>query len=379
MRFLFVQWRYHTNRHPMVKALQEGGHEVKYLSQFANPEMENYSAIEPVVVGYSPVFEFLAKVTGRSDSGDRMKFGWAPVRTLWREMKDFEPDVVIVRNYGIPQALALGLGNLLGASGIIQEQHPKFKSHIFRIKTTLDSYYGKIWGEPLVRITPILGNSHSGKTTSNVYYVPFSIDLDAHRPLGKSTFFNNNQVNLISIGKFSSERKNHLGLLRAFRELSRKYELSLTLVGHLENTDHPQYLKICSFIETHDLQDSVDIKINVQYADVQKMYKQHDVFVLPSRDEPAAVSPVEAMAAGLPVICSDTNGTRGYITPDENGYIFETGSQESLRDALEMVVTDREKLQQMSKAAVRQVECNHLPRQYRERMESIVQENFNKS
>ena len=50
---------------------------------------------------------------------------------------------------------------------------------------------------------------------------------------------------------------------------------------------------------------------------------------LPSSDEPAAVSHLEAMSHSLPVICSDSNGTRCYIRQGENGYVFRTG------DALE--------------------------------------------
>ena len=54
------------------------------------------------------------------------------------------------------------------------------------------------------------------------------------------------------------------------------------------------------------------------------------LFVLASRDEPAAVSPLEAMAHSLPVVCSDSNGTRGYIRHGVNGFVFATDDHDDL-------------------------------------------------
>ncbi len=375
MKILFFQWRYHTNRHPMVKALKQGNHDVKYISQYSLPEAENHDATIPIVIGYSPIFQAIAKITGRVDGGIRMKYGWPPVRRLWKEMKDFNPDVVIVRNYGFVQAFVLLFGNFLGSGGIIQEQHPKYKKKTNTIKKFLDRVYKTVFNKPLVRVTPIKGDT-SEKTSSNVYYVPFPIDAEVYRPFEKKVHFKENKINIISVGDLTSKRKNQIDLLAVFNEILNKYDLNLTLVGHLDDKSNKHYKRIVSYIRDHGLEDRVEIKTNLDHKELQQMYSDFDLFVLPSQDEPAAVSPVEAMAAGLPVICSDTNGTKEYVTHGQNGYIFSTGSRDDLAQKIEMVIQNRVKLIQMSEKSIERVKQEHLPSVYRNRMEKIIAQNF---
>ena len=47
------------------------------------------------------------------------------------------------------------------------------------------------------------------------------------------------------------------------------------------------------------------ILINNKPKNVQEIYKKHDLFVLPSVNEPASVSNLEAMSHGLAVITTD--------------------------------------------------------------------------
>jgi D-alanyl-D-alanine carboxypeptidase len=54
---------------------------------------------------------------------------------------------------------------------------------------------------------------------------------------------------------------------------------------------------------------NVKVLENIAHDQALAMYKDFDLFVLPSRDEPAAYSPVEAFSRKLPVIASDTCGT----------------------------------------------------------------------
>ena len=74
--------------------------------------------------------------------------------------------------------------------------------------------------------------------------------------------------------------------------------------------------------------------------------------MLPSYGEPAAYSIVEAMANGLAVICSSQNGTRSYIHDGQNGYVFEAKNLNDLKQKLELLISNREKLVKMQKNAL---------------------------
>jgi UDP-glucose:(heptosyl)LPS alpha-1,3-glucosyltransferase len=58
-------------------------------------------------------------------------------------------------------------------------------------------------------------------------------------------------------------------------------------------------------------------------GDVEKYYGVSDIFVLPSRYEPFANVCLEAMACGLPVITTRTNGAAEVITHGRDGFILD--------------------------------------------------------
>ena len=84
---------------------------------------------------------------------------------------------------------------------------------------------------------------------------------------------------------------------------------------------------------------------------MDKIYRNHDVFLMAARDEPAAISPLEAMGFGLSVICADTCGTKTYIEDGINGFIFETDNEESLKEKMEYFLKDTSRVKIMSQQA----------------------------
>src|SRR6185436_12668093 len=63
------------------------------------------------------------------------------------------------------------------------------------------------------------------------------------------------------------------------------------------------------------------------------LYKESDVFVLPTLFEGMPTVVLEAMAYGLPIIVTDTGATR-QLVDDTNGFIVEKKSVESLKSAI---------------------------------------------
>jgi glycosyltransferase involved in cell wall biosynthesis len=359
----------------MVKSLLQNGHKVKYISQYSNPRAENYSATKPTVIGYSSLFKFFETRFFEENLGNQKKFGLPPLNDLWTKMKTFDPDVVIVRDYGLVSAVVLLMGNFLNAGGIMQELIPKYREPSEK-KYLFKRLYNTVFRKPLLTVTPIQGNEDTKTAPKHVYYVPYPVDLDLYEPFGEKEYFLNDKINIINVGTLSAERKNQINLLRAFDSLSGKYNLHLTLVGHLSNKQNNHYQQIRSYIQENGLESDVDITTNMEYQKLQKEYKKHDLFVFPSRREPLGMAGLEAMAAGLPVICGQNAGVSSYVENKYNGYHINANSVEDLTRKMKLAVECRDNLIQMSKNAIQQIQENHTPDEYCNQMINIVNKNF---
>ncbi|MGE0385348.1 MAG: glycosyltransferase family 4 protein [Gammaproteobacteria bacterium] len=73
--------------------------------------------------------------------------------------------------------------------------------------------------------------------------------------------------------------------------------------------------------------------------DVGAVLAQHDVFVLPSRDEPFGIAVLEAMAAGVPIVATRTQGPREILDAD-TALLAEPGDGADLAAALERALGD---------------------------------------
>ena len=90
----------------------------------------------------------------------------------------------------------------------------------------------------------------------------------------------------------------------------------------------------------------------VQPADQPEMLMRHGVFVLTSHSEPWAIAVGEAMASGLPVICTETVGAvADLVRPYYNGLVVPTGDAAALARALAWMHEHHDRLPAMGAAA----------------------------
>lgn len=117
-------------------------------------------------------------------------------------------------------------------------------------------------------------------------------------------------------------------LLEAFARLDGDTEL--WLVGALP-TDPvlKQMLARC-------MQRTARVKVigPVAQAELNLLYHQCDVFVLPSLSDGWGMVVSQALACRLPVVVSDMTGAKQLVTPGENGYIVKSGEVQDLAEKL---------------------------------------------
>lgn len=363
MKILFTQTRYHPNQHPIVKELIERGHEVKYVVRDDSMgETEHYAAIEPDVLGYSKVSESILKRIGTNNLVKNAC--WPPIGRFYKLLTEFEPDLVVSRGYSVYSLAFFLMSKRIGAEFILFTQRPKYRQDdpiSAKIIHRLRRAYQFLFDKKILEYTPVKGDVKDGIDTIDRYYIPFVVDPDPLREIDRDSYFRDGYVNIISVGQFHLERKRHILLLDAVRKLVPKYDIRLTLVGHLKSENSPNFQRIMNYIHSNNLDERVDIKTNLEYIQLQREYCAHDLYVLPSENEPAAMSHLEAMSQGLPVICSDSNGTDDYITEGVNGYVFQTNALDDLTEKIEAIISDRNVLVEMGCQSRTIVEQNYLP------------------
>lgn len=334
MKFLFCVPRYHTNLHFQIKALKERENEVAMIALYQGPS-EDYSEIIPEVLGYSPLFNAINKRLNKSGgklikNSFELKYGFPKISALWRVLRSTNPDVVVIKNIeSIFSLVAFLMGKITFKRVVFLTQIPKFRKK----KRSWSVFLSGLLGVRV--ITPVFGDKRFENKNKNLFYIPFTIDA----PDFDKKYFKNGKINILSVGKFQ-ERKDQLILIHAVEKLNSAGNLTLTLVGQNDEDEYKE--RLIKYVKDKGLLNVVFFFDHRSWQETLALYREFDIFVLPAYQESASYSILEAMAAKLPVISSDDNGTASYIRNGENGYVFERRNIDSLKDALAEFISDKE-------------------------------------
>jgi len=94
--------------------------------------------------------------------------------------------------------------------------------------------------------------------------------------------------------------KNHQACLQAMQIIEKKYNGHVQIVRLGKNNNHWQELK-----KDHDLENEIINIENLALSKVADLYNSVDILLFPSHYEGFGRPPIEAMACGLPVVCSN--------------------------------------------------------------------------
>lgn len=382
MRVLYVAPRYHTNQIPVVKGWLENGHEVRFISQFAGTP-EDYTILQPVVLGYSKLFEYIMKLyrtlfcrkekSAKKEFDLRIKAGFPPLGSVRKQLGDFQPELVIVRErsvYNIPFTLYCRKRNI---PVVLYNQSPLWdrigQKNGWKKKILLSML-------PKMRITPVLGVQKEGmQKMRDGRFVPFV--METHCPPEERTYFRNNEIQLLCVGRYE-KRKNLLLLVDAVRDLMPLYKVHLTIIGEATDQNQKEYLALLKEkIKKYRLEEQITLLQNYNMEKMYEEYKRADLFVLPSTKERASISQLEAMSCSLPVICSDTNGSACYVEEGVNGFLFRDNDMEDLREKIKTMVSDRNRILDMGKNSYELVCSRYQFRNYYEAVMEYLGDSMN--
>lgn len=359
MKIVIVTKRFHTNLYYTVKALQEAGHAVSLLV-WGRGQSENHDIIEPFVIGYSAWSLALIKKIDKIKNAKIRDFlkhklpfinleEMIDFKKLKNKLAEEKPDVIWVRAYpNITFFLMIVLSVRACKNVFLMAQTAEHYGETIAKKIYLFVLKKILHVKGL--ITP-LKNSLPLKDDFFIY-LPFVIETNSFH----KEYFKDGKINIISIGKFV-RRKDHLGLLEAVNAIKNKDDYAVTLLG--ERVEEEVLAKLNEYIAANYLENIVKIKFDLPHREVLAGYKNYDLFVLPSYNEPAAYSPLEAMANKLPIIVSDTCGTKCYIKEGENGYVFASHDFFDLQEKIEKITKDKDNLARMGETAFEIAKTEH--------------------
>jgi len=140
--------------------------------------------------------------------------------------------------------------------------------------------------------------------------------------------------------------KNYPLLLNAFAKLAHSgtCDCHLVLVG---SGREESCLKMLA--DGLNVADRVSF-LGMQY-DLHRIYPLFDVFVLSSLTEGTSLSLLEAQSCGVPAVVTDVGGNSHVIRDGLNGFLFQSGDQETLTADLEWCLNNGIELDAMKKAA----------------------------
>ncbi|OCC15887.1 Glycosyltransferase [Dissulfuribacter thermophilus] len=128
-------------------------------------------------------------------------------------------------------------------------------------------------------------------------------------------------------------------LIKAFCRLKNIDNWEITIVG-----DGPEREKLEMVCLDNKVNDRVTFLGSVEPDRIPRCMAQSHCLVLPSYSEGRPSVVLEAMAAGLPVIATDIEGTNELVLDGVNGWLFKPGDVKGLVDTLKAILNDPKKL-----------------------------------
>jgi len=153
------------------------------------------------------------------------------------------------------------------------------------------------------------------------------------------------------VGRIESFKGVHL-LLKAFQSDTRVTQgASIVLVG-----SGPEEGKLREYCEQNNLSDRVIFAGYKQPGELLRYYAAADIFAFPTLWEPFGIVVSEALASGLPVICSSFAAAADLIQEGENGYILDPRDTEKFAAILSSLVMNDDLLESLKQGALKSIE-----------------------
>lgn len=180
----------------------------------------------------------------------------------------------------------------------------------------------------------------------------------------KSKKLSTNELNILYVGRID-KNKNLLTTMKAVSKMSNTYNnITYSVVGEIQ--DKKIYNELCKNKEFNYL-GVMDKKKLIE------VYKEADIFVMPSIKETFGLVYVEAMSQGVPVIYTKDQGFDGQFNEGVVGYSVECTSSKDIQDKIKMIIDNYPKISTNCIELVKYYGWNNIEEIYRSLYKKILE------
>lgn len=198
----------------------------------------------------------------------------------------------------------------------------------------------------------LIANSSSLRDTclkfspnQKVRIITNGVDSEEFFPPEQKRVSKSNEVQLLYLSRLTWQKGietliNALGILKS-KNIS-NYKLTVIGDGHLKDA-------MFTLIDKYQIREKVNFLGWRELEEIPALYREADVFILPSIMEGMPSVALQAMASGLPVIASRVKGFEEILEENGNGLFAEYNNPKEFADAIEKLLKSPELRESMSK------------------------------
>jgi glycosyltransferase involved in cell wall biosynthesis len=311
-----------------IDSLGAGGAQRQMVGLVAMLKEENYDV--KLIIYHDDMFFSSFLVTRNIDFKlvERCNLPIRRIRNVYRELKLLKPDLVIsfLDTPNIISCLCRMFG--LEFKLIVSERNTTQK---LSLQERLKFFFFN-WTDFIVP------NSYSQELFIKMRYPNLSkrvvtitnfVDVDNFLPTTRSR----KSIPVIMVAATIWPSKNTLGFIEAVKLLV-NLNCVFKVYWYGKSSAYEDYFDLCNYeICKSGIQDVIQLLDKTE--DILKAYKEADYFCLPSFFEGMPNVICEAMACGLPIICSDVCDNALYVHDGLNGFLFDPNSTESIANKIQ--------------------------------------------
>lgn len=383
LNILYVAPRYHTNQVPIMRGWSERNCRVMFMAEF-----EGVSEIHDYVDFFLLKPNWLSKIifniidkkcSPNQAEGKKISLFIPAFFDTLKKIREFKPDLVIIRERYITNFVIYSICKILKIEKCILYVQQPIYGNIGTNNPIKKYLKSKLFPQAVFSPVYYLGKNRKKSPQSDIRFVPLVAESRRTEGETRQEYFSGNTIRFLDIGKYR-EYKNHFFLIDVFAKIKNKLNgtnIKLTIIGQLSNSDERYYFnRLNAYIKEKGLEDIIETRENIPFREMETLYKEQDVLLLPSTYESAGMVILEAMENGLCVAASIYCGLASYLEEYQCGYTFDIKETTELENIIIELINNRALICQKGNKGIETIQKKLCFKTYLEELNKLTEEEF---